>query len=743
MYNRHTELLIAVTYYNEDRVLFSRTLHGIMQNVRDICNVKRSGFWNKAGPAWQKIVVCLLLDGIDPLDKDVLDVLGSVGAYQDGVMKKHVDGRETIAHIFEHTTQLSITANQQLIRPHDDSPTTLPPVQIITCLKQKNLKKINSHRWLFHAFGRLLNPEICVLLDVGTKPGAKSILNMWARFYNDKDLGGACGKIHPMLGRGCWHMFQPLLAAQNFEYKVNCILDKPLESAFGYLSVLPGAYSAYGFRAIVGRPLEQYFHGDVTLARRLGKKGLFGMNAFQRNLFLAEDWIISFELFMKAGARWHMDYVKEATADTDVPEDVSSFISQRRRWLNGAFASTVYSTSKFYRFHKSGHSLFRLGLFYVQILYNIVSLLLSWFGLAVFLLSLFIINDISAKPPAESTIRPFPFGSTTPVVNAVIEIIYLVTVVLQFVLALGSKPKNEKSSYVISFMIFGVIQGYFMLNVVYLMVRVVKDKAWHNNGGDSNYISTFYSDIGSLTVIVTCCALFGVYYAASFLHLDPWHMFVSYPQYLFVSSAYTNILNIYAFSNWHDVSWGTEGEDDAPAFDALPSVRTRGDSRFVEEVARPQRDIDSTFEEVVKRALTPYVPRKEAQKPEIILEQAFKSFRTRLVAVYIFSNFLLCIFVKNESFDNLKFLVGEPIFSSPTTHSAWNSLISPSFRVTRMHTRSGSSESGCGPHLDASFSDSLVAAGIYLGLANFCCSARDEAYGAPDPVALMDRWMNR
>lgn len=99
MYNRHTELLIAITYYNEDKVLTARTLHGAMQNIRDIVNIKKTEFWNKGGPAWQKIVVCLVFDGIDPCDKDTLDVLATVGIYQDGVMKKDVDGKETVAHI--------------------------------------------------------------------------------------------------------------------------------------------------------------------------------------------------------------------------------------------------------------------------------------------------------------------------------------------------------------------------------------------------------------------------------------------------------------------------------------------------------------------------------------------------------------------------------------------------------------------------------------------------------------------
>ena len=401
MYNRHTELLIAITYYNEDKVLTARTLHGVMQNVRDIVNLKKSEFWNKGGPAWQKIVVCLVFDGIDPCDKETLDVLATIGIYQDGVMKKDVDGRETVAHVvrnvrfrllgieanieqFEYTTQLSVTPNQLLIRPVDDGPNTLPPTQMIFCLKQKNTKKINSHRWLFNAFGRILNPEVVILLDAGTKPGTKSLLALWEGFYNDKDLGGACGEIHAMLGKGWKNLLNPLVAAQNFEYKISNILDKPLESSFGYVSVLPGAFSAYRFRAIMGRPLEQYFHGDHTLAKQLGKKGIEGMNIFKKNMFLAEDRILCFELVAKAGSKWHLTYIKASKGETDVPEGAAEFIGQRRRWLNGSFAATIYALIHFSRMYKSGHNFVRMFFFHVQLLYNIFSVVLSWFSLGMF-----------------------------------------------------------------------------------------------------------------------------------------------------------------------------------------------------------------------------------------------------------------------------------------------------------------------------------------------------------------------
>lgn len=108
MYNRDTEILIAVTSYNEDKTLYARTLHGVMLNIRDICKTKQSKYWRRHAeegtPGWQKITVALIVDGLEPMDKTVLDILATIGVYQDGVMKKQVDGKDTVAHIFEVNT---------------------------------------------------------------------------------------------------------------------------------------------------------------------------------------------------------------------------------------------------------------------------------------------------------------------------------------------------------------------------------------------------------------------------------------------------------------------------------------------------------------------------------------------------------------------------------------------------------------------------------------------------------------
>ncbi|KAJ5190873.1 Chitin synthase C [Penicillium cinerascens] len=664
MYNRHTEMLIAITYYNEDKVLTARTLHGVMQNVRDIVQLKKTEFWNKGGPAWQKIVVCLVFDGLKPCDKNTLDLLATIGIYQDGVMKHDVDGRETVAHIFEYTTQLSVTPTQQLIRPFGDDPTNLPPVQMIFCLKQQNSKKINSHRWLFNAFGRILNPEVCILIDAGTKPGHKSLLTLWEAFYNDRHLGGACGEIHALLGRGWTKVLNPLVAAQNFEYKISNILDKPLESSFGYVSVLPGAFSAYRYRAIVGRPLEQYFHGDHTLSERLGKKGIEGMNIFKKNMFLAEDRILCFELVAKAGCQWKLTYVKASKGETDVPEGPAEFLSQRRRWLNGSFAASLYAIMHFNRIYKSGHNWIRLFLLHVQLVYNICQLVMTWFSLASYWLTSSVIMDIVGTPSAANHFKGWPFGGdVTPIVNNILKIGYLAFLMLQFILALGNRPKGSRFPYTLSLIYFSIIQAYILVLSFYLVAQALTGDNLDFNfeNGFGGFLRSFINSTGGI-VLVALVSTYGIYFIASFLYMDPWHMFTSSWAYFLGMPSSINILMVYAFCNWHDVSWGTKGSDKA---DALPSARTKSDAQaaFVEEVDKPQADIDVQFELTVKRALAPWVEPHENN--EVNLDDSYKSFRTNLVLLWTFSNGLLALCINNVGMKQLC------LTTTSTLRTAW------------------------------------------------------------------------
>lgn len=151
--------------------------------------------------------------------------------------------------------------------------------------------------------------------------------------------------------------------------------------------------------------------------------------------------------------------------------------------------------------------------------------------------------------------------------------------------------------------------------------------------------------------MLALASTFGAYIVASLLYLDPWHLVTSFVQYLLMATSYINILNVYAFCNWHDVSWGTKGADKA---DALPSAQTTkksesdgGASVEVLEYELPQADIDGKFEKVVKKALQPYKEPKSDEKPS--LDDAYKNFRTKLIILWIFTYSFPCISCANKT----------------------------------------------------------------------------------------------
>jgi chitin synthase len=280
---------------------------------------------------------------------------------------------------------------------------------------------------------------------------------------------------------------------------------------------------------------------------------------------------------------------------------------------------------------------------------------------ASYYLTTVVIMDLVGSPSSSNSNRAFPFGNTvTPIVNTVLKYLYLAFLLLQFILALGNRPKGSRWSYIVSFFVYALIQLYIIIMSLYLVVHAFTSKNETDidvTDGFNKFISSFFASSGPGIIIIALAATFGLYWVASILYMDPWHMFTSWPQYMLVASSYINILNVYAYCNWHDVSWGTKGADKA---DALPSAKTEkasdGKGAVIEEIDLPQADIDSQFEQTVKRALTPYVAPKEETKKT--LEDSYKSFRTRLITFWIFSNALLAVAITSDSFDQFGFTTG-------------------------------------------------------------------------------------
>lgn len=438
---RPTELFIVVTMYNEDEILFARTMAGVFKNIEYMCNRKDSKTWGK--DAWKKIVVCVVSDGRAKINARTRALLAGLGVYQEGIAKQQVNGKDVTAHIYEYTTQVGMQIKNgtvQLIPKQQ-------PVQILFCLKEKNQKKINSHRWFFQAFGRVLDPNICVLLDAGTKPGGKSIYDLWRAFDLEPMCAGACGEIKAMLGTGGRHLLNPLVATQNFEYKMSNILDKPLESAFGFISVLPGAFSAYRYVALQNDkngqgPLEKYFAGETL-------HGGAGAGIFTSNMYLAEDRILCFELVTKRNCHWILQYVKSSTGETDVPDTVQELVLQRRRWLNGSFFAAIYSIAHFYQFFRSDHSFFRKIMFFIEFVFNTINMIFAWFGLGNF----FLVFRILTTSLADENL----LGNAGNVLSIIFSWLYGISLMTCFVLAMGNRPAGSGKFYGIMVYFWAII----------------------------------------------------------------------------------------------------------------------------------------------------------------------------------------------------------------------------------------------------------------------------------------------
>ncbi|GAA5840244.1 hypothetical protein JCM5353_007839 [Sporobolomyces roseus] len=623
---RQTELFICCTMYNEDEILFTRTFTSIIKNIQHLQQRTKSKTWGSE--SWKKIVVCVVSDGRSKINSRTLKQLGLYGAYQDGVMKDEVEGKDTQAHVFEYTTNVVVDENGNVRGG-------ISPVQILFCLKETNKKKLNSHRWAFNAFCPQLNPNVCILIDIGTKPASDSIYKLWKAFDKDKKVGGACGEITVDTGRGCMNLWNPLVAAQNFEYKMSNILDKPLESTFGFISVLPGAFSAYRYKALLGKPLEAYFLGE-----KMHAPGAIA-SLSDSNMYLAEDRILCFEIVAKKNERWVLRYVK-TRASTDVPDSVAEFISQRRRWNNGAFFAALHASSHYYRLLTSGQSFLRKIWISIIFLYNAIQLFFSFVGLSSFYLAFFFLcNSATANPDTD------PFGGYGQDVISVANGLFISTIGVTIVCALGNKPSGSRWWYIFVIVIFAalfVIAAYCTVWTVYLQLKAIDD--WSN-------IGDLLGQGGFRDIVIALAATYGLYILSSILYFDPWHLVTSFLQYLLLVPSFIIVLTIYSFANTHDLAWGTKG--DTTVKDLGKASKTKNaDGKEVLEVSLPTRpeDIDELWSGMRQELATPHVQEKSKRSADTKQADHYATVRTNTLLFYLGTNMALVVFFTSKIWTN-------------------------------------------------------------------------------------------
>lgn len=174
-----------------------------------------------------------------------------------------------------------------------------------------------------------------------------------------------------------------------------------------------------------------------------------------------------------------------------------------------------------------------------------------------------------------------------------------------------------------------------MFAAVFISVKAIQSDL--SDGSFS--VSDLFQNRVFYTLIVSVMSTYGIWLIASLLMFDPWHMITSLLQYMLLTPTFTNVLNVYAFCNTHDVSWGTKG-DDKP--DKLPSISTKdgqGKTDLPDEGdlnAQYERELQVFSRKPVKevKALTP------AQLDEK-QQDYYRGVRTVVVLAWMITNFAL------------------------------------------------------------------------------------------------------
>ncbi|XP_032669595.1 chitin synthase chs-2-like [Odontomachus brunneus] len=151
--------------------------------------------------------------------------------------------------------------------------------------------------------------------DIDFQPSAVKVLVDLMK--KDKDLGAACGRIHPV-GSG------PIVWIQKFEYAIGHWLQKSTEHTIGCVLCSPGCFSLFRANALMQNNVMAKYATKSTEARHYIQYDQ------------GEDrWLCT--LLLQVGSR--VEYSAASDAYTHAPEVFKDVFIQRRRWIPSTLAN--------------------------------------------------------------------------------------------------------------------------------------------------------------------------------------------------------------------------------------------------------------------------------------------------------------------------------------------------------------------------------------------------------------------
>lgn len=253
-------------------------------------------------------------------------------------------------------------------------------------------------------------------------------------------------------------------------------------------------------------------------------------------------------------------------------------------------------------------------------------MIFAWFGIGNF----FLVFHILTTSLGDSTL----LGTTGNILGVVFEWLYLFTLLTCFILALGNRPQGSNLAYMSMVYFWVFIMVYLMFASIFITIKSIQSElalegfVWQ----DIFKNQIFY------TLIISLASTYVLWFVVSFMFFDPWHMFTSFIQYLCLTPTYINILNVYAFCNTHDITWGTKGDDKA---EKLPSANLKPGGKVDVNIPTDDGDLNAQYEAEMRKFVMKAPEEKREMSASEIQEDYYKGFRSRVVIFWLMSNFAL------------------------------------------------------------------------------------------------------
>ncbi|KAJ1971277.1 hypothetical protein H4R35_005361, partial [Dimargaris xerosporica] len=241
---------------------------------------------------------------------------------------------------------------------------------------------------------------------------------------------------------------------------------------------------------------------------------------------------------------------------------------------------------------------------------------------------------------------PFFLNGKSMYIYEVVQELYILALITIFIISLGNRPQGSKTTYMVCVVVFFFVMLVMVYTAMFMVVRSVQRT-------DLSQGISVLKDDTFRDIVISIASTYGLYFVSSLLYFEPWHMFTSFIQYICLLPSFINILNVYAFCNIHDVSWGTKG-DTSMANDLGHAKVKKQDGQEVVELAMAtsQQDINTRYEKFIRELHKPPPVEKQSRDAATKIEDANKLFRTRFLLSWMFTNVLLVAALSSSYYKN-------------------------------------------------------------------------------------------